>query len=100
MGLRAKLHKVPLAASSLSFCADPAKPVERALQNVGGSVLVDDGGALPSAGVGGDQFALDRGGREPLVPERDRQLGDAREIAREGARGLGARALAAIHVER
>ena len=37
--------------------------VERALQDIGGRVLVDDGFALGAAGVGGDERALDRRGR-------------------------------------
>src|SRR5204863_75489 len=63
-------------------------------------VLVDHRRAFLAAHVGGDQLALDRGGRKPLVPERDRQLGPAREIAGEGAGRLRARPLAAIHVDR
>ena len=53
-----------------------------------------------AADVGGDQVALDRGGGQPLVPERDRKLGQAREVAREGAGRLRARPLAAVHVDR
>ena len=75
------------------------QPFERALKDVDGGVLVDHLLALGAADIDVDQRALDCGGREPLVPERDRQLGLLREIAREGACRLGARALAAVHVD-
>src|SRR3546814_293100 len=46
--------------------------VERPLQDVGGRHLVDDLGTALAGHVGlADQEALDRGGGEPLVPERD-----------------------------
>ena len=54
-----------------------AEPIERALQDKRGRMLVDHRGALGAADIGRDQFALDRGGGEPLVPERDRQFGAA-----------------------
>jgi hypothetical protein len=44
------------------------QPVERALEDVGRCVLIDHRLAFGAAGVGGDQGALDRGGREPFVP--------------------------------
>src|SRR3954453_1073491 len=61
------------------------QPVERALQDVGGRMLVDDFGAPGSAHIGGDEVALDRGGRQPLVPQADRQRGQLRQIARKCA---------------
>ena len=78
----------------------PREPVERALQDEDGGVLVDHLGALRAAHVGGDQVALDRGGREPLVPQADRQRGQLGEIARKGARRLRARTFRAVHVDR
>jgi len=44
-------------ASSL----EPRETVERALQDIGGGVLVDDGSAFLAADVGGNQLTLDRG---------------------------------------
>jgi hypothetical protein len=76
------------------------QPVERALQDEDGGVLVDHLGAPRPADVGGDELALDRGGGEPLVPQADRQLGQARQVAREGAGRLRARTFAAVHVDR
>ena len=55
--------------------------------------------AALARGVGLDQMALDGGGREPLVPEGDRHRDMGREIAREGARRLRARAFRAIEIE-
>ena len=46
------------------------------------------------------QRPLGGDGREPLVPEGDRQLGEAGEVAGEGAGRLRPRALAAVHVLR
>ena len=74
--------------------AQAREAVERALQDEGRGVLVDHLGALRAAHVGGDQVALDRGGREPLVPQRDRQCGELGEVARERAGRLRARAFA------
>src|SRR5689334_5660940 len=48
-----------------------AEPIERALQNVGGRVLIDDSGAAGARHIGRDQLTLDRGSRQPLVPQRD-----------------------------
>ena len=76
------------------------EPVERALQDEHRGVLVDHRRALFPADVGRDQLALDRGGGQPLVPERDRQIGEFGEVAREGAGGLRAGSFAAVHVER
>jgi hypothetical protein len=39
-----------------------AEPIERALQNVGGRVLIDHSGAAGARHIGRDQLALDRGG--------------------------------------
>ena len=57
------------------LAAESSQAVERALQDIDGGVLIDDGGAFLSAHIGGDQRAFDRGGRQTLVPERDRQIG-------------------------
>jgi len=62
------------------------QPVERSLQNEHGGMLIDDLGAAGAGHVGGDQLALDRGGGEALVPQRDRELRQARQIAGKGAR--------------
>ena len=45
------------------------------------------------------QGALDRGRREPLVPQRNRKSGYLREIPRKGSCRLRARSFAAIHVD-
>src|SRR5215510_2603513 len=62
---------------------ETGEAIKRALQDEGGGVLVDHLGALLTADVGLDQLTLDCHGREPLVPQGDRQLGQAREIARD-----------------
>ena len=51
---------------------DARQPVEGPLQDEDGSMLIDHGFALAAAHVGGDQLALDRGGGEPFVSQRDR----------------------------
>jgi hypothetical protein len=50
-----------------------------------GGVLVDHRLAAGAARIRGDERALDRRGRQPLVPERDRKLGELGEVAGEGA---------------
>ena len=62
--------------------------------------MVDHLGAAPARGVGLEQRPLGGDGREPLVPEGDRQLGQPREVAGEGAGRLRARPFAAVHVAR
>ena len=52
-----------------------------------------------AAHVHADQFAFDRRGGKPLVPQANREIGEFREIAREGAGGLRARSLAGVHVD-
>src|SRR3546814_16397395 len=77
--------------------------VERPLQDVGGRHLVDDLGTALAGHVGlADQDALDRGGGEPLVPERDglRAAGLLAEIAGALAPRLAPRPFAAVHVHR
>jgi hypothetical protein len=56
-----------------------------------GGVLVDHLGAARAGDIGGDQVALDRGGGEPFVPERDRELGERHKVARKDVRRLRAR---------
>src|SRR5262245_22153030 len=75
------------------------EPIERALEDVGGRVLINHPSTAGARHIGRDQLALDRGGGQPLVPERDRKLGQPREVAGEGAGRLRARALAAVHVD-
>ena len=62
-------------------------------------MLVDHFGAAGAAHVHADQLALDGGGGEPLVPQRDRKIGQPGKVAGEGAGGLRARSLAGIHVD-
>ena len=92
----------PLAslAAASSAVGDSAKPVERALQDVGGRHLVDHLRAPGARDVVCDQRPQDDRGGKPLVPEDDRQSVRRREIAGEGARRLGARAVAPLQVER
>ena len=86
-------------AHGAPFCPR-VEPVERTLENEGGGMLIDHRLALGAARVGLDQRALDRGRRQPLVPERDRQFGQLRKVAGEGARRLRARSFAAVHIDR
>jgi hypothetical protein len=62
-------------------------------------VLVDHFSAFGPAHIQADQFAFDGSRREPLVPQCNGEIGEPSEIARKGAGGLRARALAAIHVD-
>src|SRR6267154_170540 len=50
-----------------------AQPVERALQDVSRGHFVDAFGAAPARGIGVNQRARHRRGREPLVPQQYRQ---------------------------
>jgi hypothetical protein len=76
------------------------QPVGHVLQDEDGGVLVDDFGTPHAADVFGDQLALDCRGRQPLVPQPDRQRGQPGQIAGEGAGRLRPGALAAVHVDR
>jgi hypothetical protein len=70
------------------------------LEDVGGGHLVHDLGAAAARHVGLlDQEAVHGRGREPLVPEGERKVLELEEVLGEGARGLRARALAAVHVD-
>src|SRR5439155_14028729 len=77
----------------------PRQPIERTLENESGSVLIDDFGAAGARHIRRDQLALDCGGGQPLVPKRDRKIGQPREIAGKGARRLRTRPFAAVHVD-
>ena len=66
----------PASTSVLVLLPGDSQKIERALQNEHGGVLIDHCGALGAARIGRDQLALDRRGRQPLVPERDRQFGE------------------------
>src|SRR5882672_938945 len=81
-------------------CAQSLESIERALQDEDRRVLVDHGLAPVAARIGGNQLALDRRGGEPLVPERDWQIGEPCKVAGEGACRLRARSFAAVHVDR
>src|SRR3569623_734274 len=63
-------------------------------------MLVDHFGAARAADIVGDKFSLDRGGREPFVPQPDGKVCQFRKVAGEGAGGLRARPFAAMHVDR
>ena len=74
--------------------------VEAALEEVGGGDAVDDLGAAFPGHVVGDHLAGHRRGRQPLVPERNRQVAQRQHVAGELAHGLGARAVAAGKAQR
>ena len=69
-------------------------------KDVGGGVRIDHRLAPGAAYIGGDQRALDRRGRQPLVPQRDGKFGQLRKVAGEGAGRLRARSFRAVHVDR
>src|SRR5262252_3546985 len=71
-------------------CPQVGEAVERALQDEDRRVLVDHLGAAGAADVIRNQLALDGRGREPLVPERDRKIGQTGEITGKGAGRLRA----------
>ena len=62
-------------------------------------MLVDHLCAPGAAHVHADQFALDRDGGEPLVPQRDGEIGELGKIAGKGAGRLRARSFAGVHVD-
>jgi hypothetical protein len=68
-------------------------PVQRALQDEGRRRGIDAVGALGPRDVLFDQRPLRGDRRQPFVPERDRNVRLLRQVAREGACRLGARAL-------
>ena len=59
-------------------------------------MLIDHRGALFAADVRFDQLALDGGGRQALIPKRDRQVGELAKVARESSRRLRAVSLLLI----
>ena len=102
--LAAVVQTIMLAGSELGPSASArlaqiSQPVQRALQDEDRGVFVDHLRAAGAAHVHADQFALDRGGGQPLVPQRDGEIGEFGKIAGEGAGGLRARSLAGVHVD-
>jgi hypothetical protein len=81
---------------------DAPHPLQRALQDPGGGHLVDDLGApLAVDVVLFDQHPGHGRRRQALVPEGDRQVRlQAQQVAAQGAVGLAADALGAVHVHR
>ncbi len=78
-----------------------AQSIKRALQDPGGGHLVDEFAPTGAADVAlVDQDPFDRRGGEALVPEGDRQVTKAQQIAREGPCRLATAALGAVHVHR
>ncbi len=63
-------------------------------------MLIDYSLAFGAAGVGLDQRPFDGRRRQPLVPQRNRQSGELRQIARKGPRRLRARPFTAVHIDR
>src|SRR5882672_10575013 len=85
---RARSAKTPAAVlrPPPPYSAVPAqvrKPVQCALQDEDRGVLVDHLGAAGAADIHPDQLALDGGCREPLIPQRDRQMSEFGKIARK-----------------
>ena len=74
--------------------------VQGALQNVSGRHFVDDLSPPRARNVIGDERPGHDGGREPLIPEDDWQIGSGRQIARECTRRLCARTVAPFEIER
>jgi hypothetical protein len=76
------------------------QPVECALQDISGGVLVDHRLAAGAACIRLDESALNCRGRQPLVPKRDRKFREPREITGKGAGRLHARTFGPVHVDR
>src|SRR6185369_14766118 len=72
--------------------------IDRALKDVGSGKGVDLLGTLGAADVGVNHCPFHRLRRPALVPQQDGEL-EWGEVARKGAGGLGARAVASIHVQ-
>ena len=75
-----------------------SEAVEHALQDPGGSQLVDQLGAAGAARVAVDQHPLDGHRRQPFVP-KSKGSASVFEIAGERPCRLGAWPLAAVHIE-
>ena len=87
--------------SSIGRCPsrEVSEAVEHALQDPGGSQLVDQLGAAGAARVAVDQHPLDGHRRQPFVPKNQRDRRQFFEIAGERPCRLGAWPLAAVHIE-
>src|SRR5450631_4754547 len=72
------------------------QPIEGALQDEDRGVFIDHLGAPGAAHIHADQLTLDGGRGEPLVPQRDGEIGEFRKIAGERPRRLRARAFAGV----
>src|SRR5438552_8136638 len=95
----ARRERPPYSAISPQF-AQVRQPIERPLQDENRRVLIDHLCAPGAAHVHADQFALDSGGREPLVPQGDAEIGEPGKGAGEGTGRLRAWSFAGVHVDR
>ena len=86
-------------SSSVSGPIEQLEAVESALQDQGRRHLVDHLGAAAAGDVGLEQRALGGRCRQPLVPQQHGQRCELRQVAREGARCLGARALGPVEAD-
>src|SRR5690348_12935714 len=75
---RSNRSQAPLRAGSIV-----RDSIEEALKNIGGGGAVDDFGAAAARQIAFDHAALDRGGGQPLVPERQRQVDDREQVLGE-----------------
>lgn len=75
--------------------------IKRTLQDVGGGGAVNHGPAALATQIRlADQHPVDGGGRETLIPERERQVDLDQQVARELAHALALRPLRAVHAHR
>src|SRR5215469_9189169 len=77
-----------------------AQMVQQPLEDVGSGGLIDELGTAPAREIRLDHAALDGGGRKPLVPEGERQLGVAQEVLGELPYALRPRTVAAVERQR
>ena len=76
------------------------KAVQGALQYISGRHFVDDLRAPGARNIMSDERPRHDCGREPLIPEYDRQTGPLRQIVSESSRRLRAGTVASFEIER
>src|ERR1700733_7049021 len=92
----ASRRDAPASSCRVKAC----QAIQQSLQYIGRRRAIDRLGAALAAEVGLDHASRHRGRAQPLIPETDLRIVELQEIMREGPGCLGARAFAAIHVDR
>src|SRR5487761_353543 len=91
---RSNRSQAPLCAESIV-----RDSIEEALKNIGGGCAVDDFSAAAARQIAFDHAALDRGGGQPLVPERQRQVDEREQVLGELPDALDPRRRLAVEAQ-